>query len=61
MSETFDRRGHPAEAQKVVDATQRWFWGSAWQSGEAEASADVDAGRVTHFTNDEDFLASLDD
>lgn len=47
--------------QKAIDASQTWFWTDAWQAGEAAASADIGAGRVTHFSTDEDFLASLDD
>lgn len=47
--------------QKVIDATQTWFWKDAWQAGEAEASADIVAGRITRATSNEDFLASLED
>ena len=47
--------------QKLVDAAQAWFFTSAWQEGEAAASADIAAGRVTRFMNDDDLLASLDD
>ena len=47
--------------QKVIDSTQTWFWNPDWQSGEAEASADIASGRVTRFTTDQEFLASLDD
>ncbi|HEX6844701.1 MAG TPA: AbrB/MazE/SpoVT family DNA-binding domain-containing protein [Actinomycetota bacterium] len=47
--------------QKVIDATQAWFWRADWQEGEREASDDGAAGRLTRTTSDEDFLASLDD
>lgn len=47
--------------QKIIDATQAWFWTPAWQAGEAQADADIAAGRVTHFETDEEFLASLGD
>lgn len=47
--------------KKVIDASQAWFWTTAWQTGEAEASADIAAGRVTVHETGEDFLASLDD
>jgi hypothetical protein len=47
--------------QKAIDAGQTWFWTEAWQAGEAAASEDIAAGRVTRFATDEDFLASLDD
>lgn len=45
--------------QKAVPAGQVWFWTEAWQAGEREASADIAAGRVEIFKNDEDFMASL--
>ena len=47
--------------QKVIDSTQAWFWTAAWQAGEAEASADIAAGRVKVSETSEDFLASLDE
>lgn len=45
--------------QKVIDATQAWFWTSAWQAGEREASLDIAEGRVEVYESDEDFLDSL--
>ena len=47
--------------QKMIDASQAWFWTPAWQAGEAQADADIAAGRVTRFASDEEFLASLGD
>ena len=47
--------------QKMVDASQAWFWTPEWQAGEAEADADIAAGRTTRHTSNEDFLASLGD
>lgn len=47
--------------KKVIDNTQAWFWTPSWQSGEAEAEADVAAGRVSIFKSDDEFLASLND
>lgn len=47
--------------QKVVDATQSWFWAPSWQAGERDASADIAAGRVETFETDAEFLDSLDD
>lgn len=47
--------------QKVIDSTQAWFWTPRWQAMEAEADADIAAGRVEVFKTGEDFLASLDD
>lgn len=46
--------------RKVIDATQAWFWTREWQAGEREASADIEAGRVTEHESDEEFLRSLD-
>jgi AbrB family looped-hinge helix DNA binding protein len=45
----------------VVPRGQAWFWTEEWQAGEAEADADIEAGRVTRYDTDEDFLASLED
>ena len=45
--------------KKVIDASQAWFWTPEWQKGEAEADADIAAGRVVRMT-DEEFLAFLD-
>jgi AbrB family looped-hinge helix DNA binding protein len=47
--------------QKMVDASQAWFWTPEWQAGEAQADADIAAGRVTRHGTDEEFLASLGD
>ena len=46
--------------KKVIDSTQAWFWTPRWQAMEAEADADIAAGRVETFKTGEDFLASLD-
>jgi antitoxin PrlF len=45
--------------QKVIDATQAWFWTPRWQQGEREADADLAAGRGETFNSGEDFLAAL--
>lgn len=45
--------------QKVVDATQAWFWTPEWQAGEREAEADLAAGRLETFTSDEEFQTAL--
>lgn len=47
--------------QKVVDATQAWFWAPAWQAGEREASLDIAEKRVQIYKTGEDFLDSLDE
>lgn len=40
---------------------QWWYWTSAWQAAEAEAEADIAAGRVTYYADSESFLRSLDE
>ena len=45
--------------QKVIDATQAWFWTPEWQAGEREADADEAAGRMETFYSDAEFLAAL--
>lgn len=45
--------------QKLIDATQAWFWTTDWQSGEREADADRVAGRVSTFTSGDDLLDAL--
>jgi antitoxin PrlF len=47
--------------KKVIDATQAWFWAPAWQAGEAEASADIAAGRMETFGSGEELLAALEE
>jgi AbrB family looped-hinge helix DNA binding protein len=47
--------------KKVIDSTQAWFWTPSWQGGEAEAEADIAAGRVSIFKSDDEFLASLNE
>lgn len=54
------RDGILLRPQKVIDATQAWFWTPTWQAGEAEAEADIAAGRGTIYETDEAFLESLD-
>jgi AbrB family looped-hinge helix DNA binding protein len=44
---------------KMVDATEAWFWTPDWQAGEREASAQIAAGKVEHFPNDQSFLRAL--
>lgn len=45
--------------QKVIDASQGWFWTSEWQAGEREADADLAAGRGETFDSGEEFLEAL--
>src|SRR4030042_162651 len=45
--------------KKLVDKEQAWFWTERWQRGEKEAEEDIRAGRVEHFDNAEQAIASL--
>ncbi len=45
--------------QKVIDASQAWFWTPEWQAGEREADEDIAAGRGEFFESGEAFLESL--
>ena len=45
--------------QKLIDATQAWFWNPTWQTGEREADADRAAGRVEGFRSGEALMAGL--
>ena len=45
--------------QKLIDATQAWFWTPQWQEGEREADADKAAGRVARFGSGEELVEAL--
>jgi len=45
--------------QKLIDATQAWFWTPAWQAGERQADADQVAGRVESFRSGEELIDAL--
>ncbi len=45
--------------QKLIDATQAWFWSPEWQTGEREADADRAAGRAELFSSDKEFVGAL--
>jgi hypothetical protein len=42
-----------------IDTSQVWFETEDWQRGEAEADADIAAGRVTRFDSEQAFFDSL--
>jgi AbrB family looped-hinge helix DNA binding protein len=44
-----------------IPTDQRWFWTAEWQRGEAQANADITAGRSTVHHNAEDMFAHLDE
>ena len=39
---------------------QAWYWTPEWQAGEADADADLAAGRSTTYDSEDQFLSSLD-
>ncbi len=45
--------------QKLIDATQAWFWDPTWQAGERDSDADRAAGRVEAFHSGEALIAGL--
>ncbi|MEI6701080.1 MAG: AbrB/MazE/SpoVT family DNA-binding domain-containing protein [Actinomycetota bacterium] len=45
--------------QKIVDATQAWFWTPDWQSGEREVEIERERDQVMTFRAGEELLASL--
>jgi len=46
--------------QKVIDATQAWFWTPEWQAGEHEADEEYARGEGKVYTDEESFQAALD-
>ena len=47
--------------QKVIDATQAWFWSRAWQERIRRSVEQVEGGLGERSDTDEDFLAALDE
>src|SRR2546428_535196 len=45
--------------QKIVDATQAWYWTPEWQTGEREVEADIAEERVETFPSGDAFLRAL--
>ncbi|MDQ6615134.1 MAG: AbrB/MazE/SpoVT family DNA-binding domain-containing protein [Actinomycetota bacterium] len=45
--------------QKVIDASQAWYWTPEWQEGEREADAQFVAGEGETFESGEEFLEAL--
>ena len=44
-----------------IDPDEAGFWTREWQDKEREADADLAAGRLTRYENDEEFLAAFDE
>jgi AbrB family looped-hinge helix DNA binding protein len=47
------------EKEITVSADQTWFWSERWQDLEREAQADIEAGRVTHYSDVDEAIESL--
>ena len=45
--------------QKLIDATQAWFWTPEWQAGEREADSDRAAGQFETFESGEELIGAL--
>jgi AbrB family looped-hinge helix DNA binding protein len=45
--------------QKVIDASQAWYWTPEWREGEREADAQLAAGEGESFHSGEEFLEAL--
>jgi antitoxin (DNA-binding transcriptional repressor) of toxin-antitoxin stability system len=45
---------------RIVPEEDAWIYSPAWQGRLREAEADLAAGRVRRFENDDDFLGHLD-
>ena len=45
--------------QKLIDATQAWFWEPTWQTGERDADGDRQADRIESFDSGEALVAQL--
>lgn len=45
--------------QKLIDATQAWFWTPEWQAGEREADGDRAAGTMEIFGSGDEFVTAL--
>jgi hypothetical protein len=55
-----DLRAMAFTVMQRVNPGEAWFWTENWQAGEREVDANIAAGRTTHYTSDEEFLAALD-
>jgi len=45
--------------QRLVDASQEYFWSERWQEGEREAEEDIRRGRVKRFTSAKALITDL--
>jgi hypothetical protein len=44
---------------REIEPEQAWFWTAGWQRGEREVDAEIAAGQLERFSDDEEFLAAL--
>jgi AbrB family looped-hinge helix DNA binding protein len=47
--------------EKLVDASQAYFWTEEWQKGERKADEDIKAGRVKRFKSATEAIKYLED
>jgi bifunctional DNA-binding transcriptional regulator/antitoxin component of YhaV-PrlF toxin-antitoxin module len=47
--------------QKLIDASQAWYWTEAWQAKEKEADLSIERGEVVEFGNVEEAIQHLHD
>ena len=45
--------------QKLIDATQAWFWSPEWQAGESEVDSQKVSGRGQRFASSEQLVEAL--
>jgi len=48
------------ERLQVVPPEQSWFWQERWQKLEREVEADIEAGRVKHFSSIKEAMDALE-
>ena len=44
----------------TIPAEQAWFWTERWQRMERQAQADIDAGRVQHYSSIDEAINELE-
>jgi hypothetical protein len=54
-----DTRSTGIQPRIDIDSEQAWYWTTEWQDREAEAEADLAAGRYEDFNTVDDMLAPL--
>lgn len=49
-----------ADALRLLDSQDAWYWTEEWQAGEREVDEQIAAGQVQTFDSAEEFIADLD-